>query len=149
MKGYYVGFLTGSLVAPGIILNVGHLRGFAALASLASTSVLIHTLLVNPILWFLMCAVTGFAYAGLYVVAETWLNDRPLTSPRKADFVLYDCDVCRSCLRAAVAERCQPNRRPENLELVGNYWRDLHLERQYESIPVRLLEYRARTTISA
>ena len=82
MTGYYVGFLAGSLIAPKIVLTVGHVRVFAALASLASTSVLIHILLVDPIMWFLMRTVTGFAYAGLYVVAESWLNDRATNETR-------------------------------------------------------------------
>ena len=75
MTGYYVGFLAGSLIAPKILHNAGHVRVFAALASMASTSVLVHVVFVEPITWFLMRAVTGFAYAGLYVVAESWLND--------------------------------------------------------------------------
>ena len=82
MTGYYVGFLAGSLIAPKILGNVGHVRVFAALASLASTAVLMHVLFVEPITWFAMRVVTGFAYAGLYVVAESWLNDRATNETR-------------------------------------------------------------------
>ena len=82
MTGYYVGLLAGSLIAPKVVLNVGHVRVFAALASLASTSVLIHVLFVDPVIWFLMRAVTGFSFAGLYVVAESWLNDRATNETR-------------------------------------------------------------------
>ena len=82
MTGYFVGFLGGSLIAPKVVVTVGHVRVFAALASLASASVLIHILWVEPIIWFLTRVVTGFAYAGLYVVAESWLNDRATNETR-------------------------------------------------------------------
>lgn len=82
MTGYYLGFLAGSVLTPKIVGSVGHVRVFAALASLASTSVLVHILLVEPVTWFCMRLVTGFSYAGLYVVAESWLNDRATNETR-------------------------------------------------------------------
>lgn len=76
MTGYYVGFLAGSLLVPRMVRRVGHIRVFAALASLASIAVLLHTVLIDPVTWTAMRLVTGFAYAGLYIVAESWLNDQ-------------------------------------------------------------------------
>ncbi|MDX1512758.1 MAG: MFS transporter [Gammaproteobacteria bacterium] len=75
MTGYFAGFLVGSFLVPKFLKNVGHIRVFAALASLASVSVLIHPLYPEPVPWFVLRLITGFAYAGLYVVAESWLND--------------------------------------------------------------------------
>lgn len=75
MSSYYFGFLAGSLQVPKLIANVGHIRVFAALASIASATVLLHGVFVDPIIWFIVRAVTGFAYAGLYLVVESWLND--------------------------------------------------------------------------
>lgn len=75
MTGYFAGFLVGSILVPKFLKNVGHIRVFAALASLASVSVLIHPLYAEPLPWFLLRLITGFSYAGLYVVAESWLND--------------------------------------------------------------------------
>lgn len=76
MSGYYAGFFAGSLLTPGIVQRVGHVRVFAALASIASVAVLVHSLLVEPVTWIAVRATTGFSYAGLYVVAESWLNER-------------------------------------------------------------------------
>lgn len=76
MTGYYVGFLAGSMMAPRIIGDVGYVRVFAALASSASVAVLVHGILVDPITWMAMRFVTGFSFAGLYIVAESWLNGR-------------------------------------------------------------------------
>lgn len=75
MSGYFVGFLAGSLYAPRVVSKVGHIRVFAALASLASISILVHSVFIDPWVWGGMRIVTGFCYAGLYIVAESWLND--------------------------------------------------------------------------
>ncbi len=74
MASYFAGFLFGSQVAPRILERVGHVRVFAALASLASASPLVHSVFVTPVVWSLMRLVFGFCMAGLYVVAESWLN---------------------------------------------------------------------------
>jgi MFS family permease len=82
MSAYYVGFLAGSLLAPKVVRDVGHVRGFAALASLASTAVLVHVVFIEPATWAAMRLITGFCFAGLYVVAESWLNDRATNETR-------------------------------------------------------------------
>ena len=75
MTGYFAGFLAGSVIVPRLLANVGHIRVFAALASLASSAALVHTVFVTPLAWGLVRIVTGFCFAGLYVVAESWIND--------------------------------------------------------------------------
>lgn len=89
MSGYFVGFVLGSYATPLMVRNVGHVRVFAALASLASVAVLCHVLLVNAPSWIVMRVVTGFAYAGLYVVAESWLNDRSTNETRGQMLSIY------------------------------------------------------------
>ena len=75
MTAYFVGFLAGSVIVPRLLANVGHIRVFAALASLASGAALVHTVFVTPLSWGLIRVVTGFCFAGLYVVGESWIND--------------------------------------------------------------------------
>lgn len=75
MSGYFIGLMLGSVTVPKIISRVGHVRTFGALASLASTSILIHLIFIEPWVWWVMRLCTGLAYAGLYIVAESWLND--------------------------------------------------------------------------
>ncbi len=82
MSGYFVGFLAGSTWTPRAVRRVGHIRTFAALASLASIAILLHSLFVSPGVWGLMRFVTGLSYAGLYVVAESWLNERTSNETR-------------------------------------------------------------------
>lgn len=82
MSGYFAGFVAGSLLAPRLVQRVGHVRVFAALASLASVVPLLHAMIIEPYFWFAGRLFTGFAYAGIYVVAESWLNDRATNETR-------------------------------------------------------------------
>ena len=72
---YYVGFLAGAWVTPRLVGQVGHIRVYAALASLASTATLIHILTPSAQIWSGARLVTGFSMSGLFIVAESWLND--------------------------------------------------------------------------
>ncbi len=89
MSGYFIGFLAGSVIVPKLITGVGHLRVFAALAALSSVSILVHSVLIVPWIWVLMRLVTGFAFAGIYVVAESWLNDRVTNEHRGGLLSIY------------------------------------------------------------
>jgi len=75
LTGYYAGFLLGALYIPKRIKNVGHVRTFAALASIASISILIHSLHISFLGWFIMRFISGMCFVGLYTVAESWVND--------------------------------------------------------------------------
>ena len=48
LSGYYVGYFIGAKTIPTFILRVGHIRVFAAFASLASIAVLFHSIFVHP-----------------------------------------------------------------------------------------------------
>ena len=74
MSMYYVGFLGGSHFAPEMIRRAGHIRVFTAMTALAAVSVLLHGLFVAESLWLFARALTGFSYATLYIVIESWLN---------------------------------------------------------------------------
>jgi MFS family permease len=89
MSGYFVGFLFGSTWTPRAVQRVGHIRVFAALAALASVAIIVHSLIVNPVVWGLMRTLTGLCYAGLYVVAESWLNARSDNATRGRLLSLY------------------------------------------------------------
>lgn len=74
MSAYYLGFLVGCIFAPKLIASVGHIRVFAGFASLASTTILIHGVFVDPWTWAFIRMLGGFSFVGLFVVAESWLN---------------------------------------------------------------------------
>jgi MFS family permease len=76
MAAYYVGFVVGSVAAPVLVGRVGHIRVFAALTATAAATILTQAVFIGPWQWGLLRAVSGVCFAGIYVVAESWLNDR-------------------------------------------------------------------------
>ena len=89
MSGYFVGYFIGAATIPNIISRVGHIRVFAAFASLASLVILIHSILVNPFIWFLLRILTGISMVCIYTVAESWLNDRSSNKNRGSVLSIY------------------------------------------------------------
>ena len=89
MSCYFAGFLAGSLLTPRMIQRVGHIRIFAALSAVASVTILVHALFVNPWVWALMRLLTGFAFSTIYVVSESWLNQSSNNANRGQILSLY------------------------------------------------------------
>ena len=89
MSAYFVGFLGGSRLAPDMIRRVGHVRVFAALASLISAVMILYPALTHPIAWTAGRVLIGFCFSGVYVTAESWLNDSTDNDHRGQALSLY------------------------------------------------------------
>ena len=89
MSCYFVGFLGGSRMAPGMIRRVGHVRVFAALASLISAVMILYPTFPNVVLWSLGRVLIGFCFSAVYVTAESWLNNAADNSNRGQALSLY------------------------------------------------------------
>jgi len=82
MGGYYAGYVIGTLFAPRMLRNVGHIRSFAAFAALGTASTLAFGLWVNPLAWLSLRILSGACVVGLYMVVESWLNEQSTGSAR-------------------------------------------------------------------
>ncbi|WCR02049.1 MFS transporter [Paracoccus saliphilus] len=89
MAGYYGGFLLGSLTVPGIIQNVGHVRVFAALGSMISAVLVLFAIGPNWISWTILRFLIGFCFCGVYVTAESWLNEASTNENRGKTLAAY------------------------------------------------------------
>ena len=89
MSGYFVGYFVGASMIPNLVSKVGHIRVFAAFASMASLSILLHAVFVNPIIWTFGRFLTGFSLIGVYIVVESWLNDRATNRNRGSVLSMY------------------------------------------------------------
>ena len=89
MSGYFVGYFAGANTIPKLVGKVGHIRVFAAFASMASLSILIHAVFVNPIVWTFGRFITGFSLVGIFIVMESWLNDRANNRTRGQFLSIY------------------------------------------------------------
>lgn len=89
MSAYFAGFLFGSRMTPHMIQRVGHVRVFAALASLISAGFILYAAVPHPIAWAMMRLMVGFCFSGVYVVCESWLNDASTNETRGKTLSLY------------------------------------------------------------
>ena len=89
MSCYYVGYVLGTVVAPPLLRQIGHIRVFAALAAIAAVAILVQGCFVNPWAWGAMRLISGVCFAGIYVVAESWLNDRASRANRGRLLAVY------------------------------------------------------------
>lgn len=74
-SGYFMGFLAGARLSPLMIKRVGHVRVFAALGSFMSAGLIAFPLFTEPWAWTLLRLIVGFCMSGIYVAAESWLNN--------------------------------------------------------------------------
>lgn len=70
---FFFGLVLGAFRTDRYIIDVGHIRAFAAFASLTTIVTLLHGQFVIPILWIFLRLIGGFSMAALYVVIESWL----------------------------------------------------------------------------
>ncbi|KFI33184.1 major facilitator transporter [Haematobacter missouriensis] len=89
MSTYFLGFLGGSLLAPRLIQRVGHVRVFAALGSLISALLILYPVLPEWVAWAAFRLLIGFGFSGVYVTAESWLNNSSTNETRGKALSLY------------------------------------------------------------
>ncbi len=89
ISAYFVGFLGGSRLAPVLLRKVGHVRVFAAMASLISAAFVLYPAIPNLVAWGVMRLLVGFCFSCVYVVVESWLNDASDNENRGKALSLY------------------------------------------------------------
>jgi MFS family permease len=88
-SAYFLGFVGGCYFGAHVLRRVGHIRTFAAMVSLSSTVVLGHALVLSPFVWWPLRAITGFCIAVLFMVIESWLNEKASNENRGMVFSVY------------------------------------------------------------
>ena len=81
-SAYFLGFLIGSRVTPEMIRRVGHVRVFAALGSFISAGLVAFPVFTDPYSWTVIRVILGFCLSGVYVTAESWLNNAATNQTR-------------------------------------------------------------------
>lgn len=88
-SAYFLGFLGGSRLAPEMIRRVGHVRVFAALGSFVSAVLILYPAITEPWAWTLLRVIIGFSLSGVYVTAESWLNNAATNETRGQALSMY------------------------------------------------------------
>lgn len=89
MSAYFVGFLGASRLAPLMLRSVGHVRVFAAFGSTISAVLILYPALTEPWAWVIGRVIIGFCFCGVYITAESWLNDAATNENRGKALSLY------------------------------------------------------------
>ncbi len=89
MSAYFAGFLFASKMVPRLIQRVGHVRVFAALGSTISAVLILYPTLAEPWAWTIGRVAIGFCFCGVYVTAESWLNDASSNETRGQSLSVY------------------------------------------------------------
>jgi MFS family permease len=88
-SAYFAGLLAGTLAAPAVIRQGGHIRAFAAFGAFVLVSVVLMPVFVSPWAWLFFHALIGLVFAGIYAVIEAWINAKATNSNRGALYALY------------------------------------------------------------
>lgn len=89
MAGFYVGLVAGAWICPRVLQRVGHIRAFAVFAAINCANILVQGMFVNPWLWLPLRVLTGLCMMGMYMVVESWLNERAPRELRGRVFSVY------------------------------------------------------------
>jgi MFS family permease len=87
---YFVGFVLGCVLGPRLVHRAGHIRTFTAVVAIASAMALVHLLVLEPVMWWVARAAVGFCFACIYLVVESWLNERATNSTRGVILSIYN-----------------------------------------------------------
>lgn len=88
-SAYYVGLIAGTFKCGGLVNRIGHIRAFAAFSAMSAASILAFGLFIYPSAWIALRIVLGFNLAGLYMVAESWLNTKATSETRGTILSIY------------------------------------------------------------
>ncbi len=89
MSGFSMGYLAGSFYVPKFIYRVGHIRVFGTFTAIASSTILLHSIIIHPAVWIGIRLVSGFCSAGIAVVIESWLNQSSTNQIRGKILAIY------------------------------------------------------------
>jgi MFS family permease len=88
-SAYFLGFVAGCLVIPSIVAQVAHIRTFMVMAAIATVALLGLGLFDVLAAWLVLRFATGFAFAGLYMVIESWLSEAAPADGRGSVLAIY------------------------------------------------------------
>jgi len=75
ITGLSAGGLAGCILTGPLVRRVGHARAFMVLSALIALSNAAIGAGPHPLLWIAARALYGFSIVGLFIVAQSWLND--------------------------------------------------------------------------
>ena len=88
-SGYFMGMIAGPFYAQRLITSIGYIRAFAAFGSTFSAALLLHPFLIDPWLWTALRIIEGVCMVGMFICAESWINEKSTNDIRGQVFAIY------------------------------------------------------------
>ena len=76
MSCNYVGVVLGIFFCEPIVQQVGYIRSFAVFAAVVTAIALMYGIYMSPWFWAFLRICTGICVTGLFMVIESWLNEK-------------------------------------------------------------------------
>ena len=88
-SAYFAGFLAGTLSVERVVIALGHNRAFVVFSAIAADAALLMVWAQGPVAWAVLRLAMGYQMAGLFLVAESWLNEKATPATRGRVFASY------------------------------------------------------------
>jgi MFS family permease len=88
-SGWAFGYISGCILTPSMVMRAGHIRSFCVLTSMAAVAILLSLLLIYPVIWIFLRAISGFCFAGAAMIVESWINGEADNTNRGRLFGVY------------------------------------------------------------
>lgn len=76
MSCNYLGVVLGIFLGQPIVHHVGHIRAFAVFGAVITVVALLHGMYWSPLFWGVLRMGSGLCVTGLFMVLESWLNEK-------------------------------------------------------------------------
>ena len=89
MSCHYLGTVAGIFLCQRVVQRVGHIRAFTTYAATMTAIALAQGLYIAPWFWGLSRIGSGICATGLFMVMESWINEKVDTAMRGRIFSIY------------------------------------------------------------
>ena len=116
---YYIGLVFGARTSHKLIMQVGHIRAYAAGAAIVTVSVLFQILIDDLWVWLGLRFIAGIATVTQFMVLESWLNEQTENHMRGRVFAFYMVFSCLGTVLGQLALTLFPHLNYEPLVVVA------------------------------
>lgn len=87
---FFLGASLSTISIHRIIAKIGHIRAFGICSAIFSICIILHSFSENIYIWAILRLFLGFAYYGLLIIIESWLNQKAKNAVRSRVLSFYE-----------------------------------------------------------
>lgn len=86
---FFLGAILSAITSERLITRIGHIRSFGVFAAMLTFSSLAYSLYVSAFSWFWLRGLSGYAFYGMILIIESWLNEKSDSGSRGKVLSIY------------------------------------------------------------